>query len=272
MTSPLTDSARRVLEHLDYLVEAWPDLVTIGVEPSRRRRALPSSRRARSAESVDASSAQARAELAERRQPGWVQGPGQHAVPIDVDMLDLLALVVSAAEDLGSTITQTAGVDRPPHAESPWADPRPWLLGARAWLTAADEADARTVPWAAGVLGPVVRRVAAAVGEIVDGQVLDALCPWCGGRWQGRSGARTLVVHSPGSTTTGARAEATAPGAVGEGPMVVCHGTSCTPPDSAVGKRVRGMPAWPEREWDWLAKQLRPVGGADTPQAQGGVA
>lgn len=264
MTSPLTDAARRVLEQIDYLTETWEDLVTLGIEPSHRRR-LTSSRRARSVESVEAASVEVRAELAERRMPGWVPGPGKHAAPLDVEMLDVLTLVVATAEDLALTVTQTAGVERPRHVVSAWEDPRPLLRSARAWLTAADEADKDTVPWASWVLGPVVRRVAAAVGEIMDGQLIDALCPWCCGRSVKRptGGERTLVVHAPGSTT-GARAEQTAPGA-GDGPMIVCHGTACTPPDSACGTRVRGMPAWPEREWDWLAKQLLPLDGADTP-------
>ena len=265
MTSPLTDAARSVLGHLDYLVEAWPDLVTMGVAAGGRRR-LPSSRRHRPDAVVLAQAAEARAELLERRQIGWVPGTGKHPAPVDVDMLDLIRDVVAAAEDLALTITQTAGVDRPSHVTSVWEDPRPWLLSARAWLTAADEVDDLTVPWARSVLAPVVRRVASTVGEILDGQVIDALCPWCRGRSEKRpnGGERTLMVAAPGQASTGARPEATAPGQ-GDGPLVVCHGTNCAPPDSACGRRLRGMPAWPEREWDWLAKQLLPLDGADTP-------
>lgn len=260
---PLTVAARQVIEHLDYLEETWPDLVTIGVERGTRRR-MPSPRRGRSDE---AAQREAMAEAAERRQPGWVPGPGARPVPIDVDMLDLIVLVVSTAEDLGTTITQVAGVERPAPAASSWEDPRPYLRSARAWLTAAHDVDAETVPWAARLLAPVVRRVASAVGEILDGQVLDALCPWCGGRTDRdpNGGARTLVVHVGAGATTGARPETTEPGATkAEGPLIVCHGSECSPPESACGRRWREQPAWPEREWDWLAKQLVTV---DTPSS-----
>ena len=271
--TPLSAAARRVLDHLDYLERTWPDLVELGVERGSRRR-LPSSRRQRSTTALAVVEAEARAEQAERRRPGWVPGLGKHPVPIDVEMLDVLTLVVSTAEDVAGTVTQTAGVERPVCVGSAWEDPRPWLRAARAWLTAADEADERTVPWAAMVLGPVVRRVASVVGEIVDGQVLDALCPWCGGRSQKRptGGARTLVVRAPGQPTTGARPEMTSLAeVVDDGPLIVCSGTNCSPPPSAVGMRVGGQPAWPWREWDWLARQLRPCDVLDTPSAQVGA-
>lgn len=262
---------RRVLEQIDYLETAWPQLITLGVEASTRRQQLPTRRR-RSDEAVERARREAQAEAAERRMAGWVQALSHPSVPVDVTMLDLLATVVEAAQDLAETVTQTAGADRPTYVESAMEDPRPRLRTARAWLTAAQDVDDRTVPWAAAVLTPVVRSVASALGEIIDGQVLDALCPWCGGRSSRRPGGgdRTLVVHAgPDAVTTQqADTEPAGPGDVGW-PRIVCHGANCTPPASACGAQVHGQPAWPEREWDWLAKQVRSV---DTPPQAGMLA
>lgn len=254
---------RRVLEQIDYLEEAWPQLVTLGIGASTTRRRLPAGRR-RSDAALERVDREARIEAEERSQPGWVPAISHPSVPVDVTMLDLLAMLVSVAEDLAATVTQTAGVERPSHATSAVEDPRPYLRTARAWLTAAQEADDRTVPWATGELTPVVRAAATALGEIVDGQVLDALCPWCGGRTERHpmGGQRTLVVDAgPTAVTTQQPAPEPRPGDVGW-PRIVCHGLNCTPPASACGAQVHGQPAWPEREWDWLAKQLDP---ADTP-------
>ncbi|MHB1063542.1 MAG: hypothetical protein ACYC1Z_03450 [Georgenia sp.] len=270
-----SDQTRRVDDQLDYLEQTWPELVTTGVIPGSRR-VLPSSRRRRSAEAVKQAAIDDALDMLERGKPGWVPGAARQPAPVDLDMLDTLAVVVSTTEDLVATITQTAGVERPVHVESVYEDPRPYLRTARAWLTAAQEADDRTVPWADDLLRPVVRKVATMLGEIVDGQVLDALCPWCTGRSEKRptGGDRTLVVHAPAVTSTASRS-----GRAGadDGPVVVCHGTNCTPPSSSVGTWIGEQPAWPEREWDWLAKQLLAVDGDvtaravahDTPQATG---
>ncbi len=249
-----TVDVRRVLEQIDYLDNAWPNLIALGTDASTRRHRLPLSRR-RSDAALERAHREAAIEAAERSQPGWVPALSHPSVPVDVTMLDLLALVVSVAEDLAATVTQTAGVDRPRHATSAVEDPRPYLRTARAWLTAAQEADDRTVPWASAELAPVVHTAAAALGEIVDGQVLDALCPWCGGRTARRlmGGERTLVVHAGPTAVTTQQSDADQ----GVGwPRIVCHGMNCTPPASACGAQVHGQPAWPEREWDWLAKQL----------------
>lgn len=257
----MTNAVRRVLEQIDYLEEAWPQLVTLGVAASTRRHHLPSRRR-RSREAIERAQRTAQLEAAERRRPGWVPALSHPSAPVDVTMLDLLTRVVEVAENLAEVVTQTAGVDRPRHVESALEDPRPRLRTARAWLTAAQEVNADIVPWAGRQLLPVVREAAEALGEIVDGQLLDALCPWCGGRTERRpmGGERTLVVQAgPMAVTTQQSGQSRPePGEVGW-PRIVCHGLNCTPPASACGAQVDGQPAWPEREWDWLAKQLNPV-------------
>lgn len=255
MTTSTADVSR-VLEEIDYLENAWPQLVTLGTDASNRRR-LPSTNRRRSDEALERAQREAAIEAAERRMPGWVPALSHAAAPVDVSMLDLIAELVAVADDLAETITGVAGI-AVGHVVSAWEDPRPRLRVARAWLTKAQEEDPRTLPWARGILAPVVRAAAQALGEIVDGQLLDALCPWCGGRTERRpmGGERTMVVHAgPTAVTT-----QEAPEERGAGwPRIVCHGLNCSPPASACGTTWRGQPTWPEREWDWLAKQLKPV-------------
>lgn len=250
-----TADVRRGLEEIDYLENAWPQLITLGTDASNRRR-LPATRR-RSGEALERAQREAAIEAAERKMLGWVPALTHAAAPADVSMLDLIAELVAVADDLSETITGVAGVPHP-SAVSAWVDPRPRLRIARAWLTKAQDEDPRTLAWARGILGPVVRATAQALGEIVDGQVLDALCPWCKGRTERRpmGGERTLVVHAgPTAVTT-----QEAPEERGVGwPRIVCHGVNCTPPASACGTQWKGRPTWPEREWDWLAKQLQPV-------------
>lgn len=79
---------------------------------------------------------------------------------------------------------------------------------------------------------------------IYDGQRLDGVCPWCG------QGPRTLVVRIPDEPED--PAEPPAP------MLVVCegYGRICEPPESDCGLYVRGRPAWPWTEWDWLAQRI----------------
>lgn len=259
---------RQVLEHIDYLIGAWPALVTLSTPGSTRRgstgrRAVSEAQRAHAAmlamqERLDARIASTR--------PGAVRGTGPVPAPAALGVLDLLARFVATAADVAEVVTQAAGVDRAPAVESSWTDPRPYLQLARAWVSPAHQADPMVLPRLRGWLGPLCDDVARELGEVHDGQLLDALCPWCGGRTEHGDGERTLVVYASRERRhVAADAEDQVAAKVGaraadEGPVIVCRGVYCEPPAQDCGTRVGDRPAWPEREWEWLAKRLVPIG------------
>ncbi|MGN8245248.1 hypothetical protein ACTHAM_002367 [Cellulomonas soli] len=257
-----TRLGHQITEDTDYLLGAWPLLVELGVpSTSGRARILPP-RHHLSERARERAALEAREDRAEARKPGYA-APGKHAVPVNVPLLDLLAVFVATASDVAETVTQCAGVERPPSPSSAWTDPRPYLVRARTWLEPACDADDRVRPWVAEQLHGLADSIAAHLGEVHDGQVLEALCPWCLGRSERRptGGDLTLVVHDRMS-----RAEQEAGAADPERgtTLIVCRGMNCTPPDSDVGawegpQDGPRRPAWPVREWDWLAQRLLPV-------------
>lgn len=247
---------RQVIEDVDYLIESWPSVVTLSTPGSTRR---PTPRHVSDAQRSHRAllALQERMEDARRaRELGVEQVPptGPIPAPAPLAVLDLLADYAAVSADVADAIAQTVGVEREPAVESAWTDPRPHLRLVREWVRYADEVDDRTLPWVRSRLGPLAERVAAQLGEIHDGQVLDALCPWCGGRTERRpnGGDRTLVVYARGSRLEQVER-------AGDGAVIVCRGVNCEPPLGACGTRVGQHPAWPEREWDWLAKRLLPT-------------
>jgi hypothetical protein len=258
-----TRLGRQIAEDMDYLIGAWPFLVALGVpgtdNPRRPHRRPSEEQRARAA-------LEAMQERIEARMPGYVRGTGPIVAPVPIALLDLLSQLVGTVAEVCDTVTQTAGVERPPQPVSSWTDPRPYLQAARAWLSVAAEADERTEPWVAGRLHPLADAVASHLGEVHDGQTIEALCPWCGGRTDGHpnGGELTLVVYARQSRLEQASmpTEAAKVGAErAEGPVIVCRGVNCSPPPSHVGVWVGEQPAWPEREWAWLSDQIRPLEG-----------
>lgn len=260
MTDPKA-TTRQALEDLEYLVQSWPALVTLRMPGSPPR--APSAHQVSEAQRVHAALL-AITEREEARQAGAIHGTGPITAPVALAVVDLLARFVSVASDVAETVTQVAGVDRPAPPSSSWVDPRPYLLLARTWLSVAQQADDSTTSWVARQLHPLADSVALQLGEVHDGQSLAAICPWCMGRTEHYplGGQRTLVVYARQS-----RAEQAGEAEPDEekkkreksrGPMIVCQGTNCTPPDSVCGTHVGGRPAWPEREWEWLAKRLLP--------------
>lgn len=254
---PTSRLQQQVTGDIDYLIASWPTLVTLRTPGSSRRRP-PSRHEVTEAQRVRGELLRMQERLEERRarelgvQP--VPQTGPIPAPAALDVLDLLAEFAAVAFDVAETVAQVAGIDRPPQVESSWTDPRPYLQLTRAWLQVADDVDELTMPWVARQLRPLADRVATQLGEVHDGQLLDALCPWCQGRTERRpnGGERTLVVYARGSRLDQATGH-------GDGPVIVCRGVNCDPPTSSCGTRVGSHPAWPEREWDWLAKQLLPT-------------
>ena len=256
-----TRLGRQIAEDTRYLIDSWRPLVELGVPGTRQRRLM---RPRRPSEEMAEQAAREHAEdTAERRKAGYVPGPRRLPAPAPLHLLDLLARFVSVCADVAETVAQIAGVERLDAPVSAHVDPRPYLVHARAWLKVAQEADDTTEAWVAEQLHRLADAVAAHLGELADGQVLEALCPWCGGRSEKRptGGDLTLTVYARGPRAATEPPAETKPGekAKERPPMIVCRGTNCAPPDGECGNRIGGLPAWPDREWDWLAARLLPV-------------
>lgn len=255
-----------VTRDLAYLEEAWPAIVNLKIPGTARSWVETPRRRGVLSE-------------ADRERLGKKGVPRQ--APVDVGVLDLLALIATRSEEICRCIVDVAGLGQAALSSEqaqckPWAwldtdaetvaldwhtarflpaasaakYPVPWLLVARLWLSAAHEFDDRTVPWVAAQIAGLVGAAARLLGDVRDGQVMNGICPWCEGRTLGAilGGERTMQIVYPDLDDET------------DEPVIVCTGEYCAPPSSACGMRKDGMPAWPRREWDWLSTMLRTPG------------
>lgn len=78
-------------------------------------------------------------------------------------------------------------------------------------------------------------RMAEAFSEVLDGQELNADCPWC------HKPALRIRLIGPDHA---------------QQPVVVCENDGCNPAPAECGKWWRGHPAWPFHEWEWLAQRM----------------
>lgn len=155
--------------------------------------------------------------------------------------------------------THTLTID--PHA--PWR--RTFTPADREWVTEA--APAGSLHWACvwlessldvisahedfaqtltDAIGTIRRRIAATVGEIEDGMTLKAPCISCRG-----------IDEDSGQLMYTLRLRAK------PDPVIMCVNPACQPTEALCGTWIRSRPAWPQREWDWLADRIREaeVGG-----------
>lgn len=105
-------------------------------------------------------------------------------------------------------------------------------------------------------------RALSALGLMADGQLLDALCPWCGGRTERAplGGERTLRVRL--IVDRKARESKLA--------AIVCEGLNCDPSssDASEDERWRGRPTWLQGDWEWLAARITHADGMRGLEAQ----
>jgi hypothetical protein len=224
------------LRDLDFVLDHWPDLLEQRLKGTPRPWREPTM----SPEARAQSDARAKAERHERS----TIAPGEHPAPMHLDVVDVIVDVVATADELSECVAGALAQAPLPHASSAYADPTAHLRHVRANITAVGEAGVYNQALAEHI-GEEVRRIASDVALALrllrDGQVLRAHCPWCGGRDEKHptGGARTLRVHETSA-----------------GPLLVCHGGACEPPEQDCGTRWRGMPAWHEGEWAWLAQRM----------------
>lgn len=228
-------AARRELQ---YLVDAWPIIVELKIPgPARSWVERPRRTGVITPEDLD------------RMGPQGVPRPA----PADVSVLDLLSRISTVADNVLRTIHVVLGLVDGRHvpARSAWIDARPWLSEAKSWLAQAQEDNDKTVPWVLAQLAPLTATTARLLGDVREGQVINAVCPWCGGRAEGGLvGERTMSLRYPDHRDE-------EEGDVPEDPLIVCRGLACEPPAASCGTRWQEHPAWPRREWDWLASQLQ---------------
>lgn len=230
ISPPSPPTCESVRADIEYLSDAWPYIVTLRI-PGTARSWAETPRRGALTES-------------DLERMGKKGVPRQ--APADVGVLDLLQRIATIVDDVAHTVFDVAdlGEDFYP-IDTVTKDPRPWLSSMKTWLAQAQERDSKTVSWVHQELAPLCTAAAHLLGDIRAGQVMNGICPWCQGRESdGSTGGRTLQIHYPHLEKRG------------EEPLIICMGVGCSPPSTACGERWRGHPAWPQREWDWLARQL----------------
>lgn len=247
---------RDVCRDLRYLAEVWPALVELQVPGTRKGWAQRDLRR---------STVLTAAQL---EQMGWKGVP--RPAPANVMVLSLLAELESLCGWLFAEITHAVGgtsavIARPPRP--PARDLRPWLavmvwLLPRAHAATLDD-DEPIAAWIERRLGDIPATVARLLGDVRSGQDLAGICPWCKGLTPNGIGEPTMRIHYPAEMDLSKPLDPDAAMPARDqkerkrpGPLIVCHGVNCSPPDQDCGTRWHGHPAWNQREWEWLAKQL----------------
>lgn len=214
------------------VVERWPDLVEARIKGTAR----PGRQSFRDPEEVDEG-----------------EGLGAIPAPIHLDILDAMASIVCWSDMLHEHIAQTVGHPRLEPARSALADPRPFLRYVEALLPEAVQTDPDMLDAVHEKLDLMKAVILGKLGEVYDGQTLDALCPFCVGQTFAKRHIRTLRVRLIASRVRPGDTEF----------VIVCENPDgCRPFAAECGMFVKGRPAWPWSQWDWLAKRLIPTRAA----------
>lgn len=192
--------------------------------------------------------------------------PGETPPLLDLDVMDLLSEVLAEADrlcadavaDVEAGLVTWAGSwarDLPsmrlPDASSALADPAPYLRLLDALVEHIVDPD--LIEHIADRCHRLVDRTNRMLGLVVDGQLLDAQCPWCGGRTERHpeGGRRTLRIRMSLPRSDDSRA------------LVVCEGGRCDPGANS-GERWKGLPAWDLlNEGEWLGQCIAVQEGAE---------
>src|SRR4051794_34388043 len=124
--------------------------------------------------------------------------PGESPVPLDLDVADLLAEIMATADDLADRVALAAWRPVGAPAGSAFADPSPCLDVIVAALPVAAVRDPGLPGLIEGRCDGLIYRAHRLLGLLGDGQLLNAVCPWCGGRTSGApvGGAKTMRVRA----------------------------------------------------------------------------
>lgn len=238
-------TVQQALASLLAVRDRWPDL-----EQARLRgTARPWRQTEMTAQAKAQRDRQARIEKVEAEK--WGRAPGYSAAPLHVDVLDTMAAILIDADLLHEAIAQTVGHPRLEHPATAYADPRPYLEYALELLTEAVETNPKMGERAEQYATAMETALLIALGELRDGQILNAICPFCVGKtFEKPAGERTLRLRLVPDHRDQTKTEA----------VIVCENPSgCRPFAAECGIWVKGRPAWPWSDWDWLAKRLLPA-------------
>ncbi len=228
------DWARKAIASLADAVDSLKECLLDGVKRPWKTPALTAERR----NELDR---EARAERLERD----AFAPGECSVPLDLDVMDQLVEILAAAEILANRLCWATYRPIDPPASSAFSDPAPILeliydlLGE----AAGSLVDPGAVTYVEQKAKDLIEAAHLVLGLVVDGQVLKALCPWCGGRTESTpiGGELTLRVRNvEGLAST----------------VVMCEGGLCEPTSADCGRWIKGKPAWDQSEWEWLAARI----------------
>lgn len=195
--------------------------------------------------------------------------PGYSLAPLHVDVLDTMAQVLMTADLLHEDIAQTVGYPKLAYPTArrgpgPYLDlddnisPVPYLDYVVHLLDQAVDTDLKIAEHAARKAETMQTLIRTVLGEIVDGQLLDAICPFCLGvtPHHPAGGAKTMhfrLLPIPDQPATQGHVAVT--GLVD--PVIRCENpVDCKPFAVECGLWVKGQPAWRWPEWEWLAKRL----------------
>ena len=221
---------------LEWVARSWPDLHQLRLPGNRRpaRRTLTRAARAVMDTLV-------RTERAERRPGERILGASP--APVAVGILDDLAQLLADAVETADRISWNAGAAdvEPPSSGYDFDAIGRHLAHIGAHLAAATATDPDALDIAQRFAARARRTLERALEDAVDGQVLTTLCAWCHGA--------TTETPAGGQTTLTIRV-------IAGQPLVVCESDLCEPPSEECGTWLRGRPAWPWAEWDWLARRL----------------
>ncbi|GII63560.1 hypothetical protein Skr01_36450 [Sphaerisporangium krabiense] len=178
--------------------------------------------------------------------------PGEHPAPVDVGVLDTMASILWDAVQLADAVTEHHGLAPLEYPSTAYADARPYLDYAAAHLP--DE----IADWAAPIARRLVDQTARTLALVLDGQLLDVVCPWCRGvtAEAPAGGARTwrirnLLAEQDCRHGHPRRFCPTCEQHI----AIVCEG-ACEPPHREVGTWWRGQPCWPLTDWENLARRV----------------
>jgi len=195
--------------------------------------------------------------------------PGYSLAPLHVDVLDTMAQVLMIADLLHEDVAQAVDYPRLAYPTArlgpgPYLDvdddigPEPYLDYVIALLPEACDADPKLVEYAQTKADAMQTMIRTVLGEIVDGQLLDAICPFCCGRTPHCpvGGAKTLhfrLLPIPDKPATQGHVAVTDL----VDPVIVCENpVGCKPFAAECSLWVKSKPCWRWPEWEWLSVRL----------------
>lgn len=237
---------RATIADLDWTADRWDDLVEYRLKGTPRPWRQPGEMDPMRKRIADAL---ARIEQAEVER--WGRAPGFSPAPLHVSTLDVMVDVLAEADALHETLAQYLGHDRLEPATSALDDPTRFLRYAAARVAdAAGESD-ELFDLVAEKAATMRSAIAHELGEVEDGQTLEAVCPFCIGVTSRHpaGGAKTLRFRMVPDTLRAGEKEA----------VIVCESGLCEPFEVECSLRVKGKPAWRFPDWEWLAERLLPA-------------